>query len=407
MLNHTQDIVTDVEKYPLQAAKIGQDVDIIFTLLNFFFTACSVDFKRLLNFFKPYCHASVNRNWLLFLLPRFSFFADFFGILQPMLNGLRQRWKVGNSQLLLILCTFAVTGTLTAYISRAITSWVGLDETDFWGWKILLRLTVLIFGYQVIILIVSMLFGQFRFFWNYEKKILAWLGLMKPVDSWQLAVSGEEVGGNPPSFGGSRGEVGRGEVGRGEVHLAIFASGAGSNAQKIIDHFRDNPGVKVALIVCNRPGAGVLAIAKRENIPTLLIEKERFFRGDGFLPELQRLHIDAIILAGFLWKVPSILIKAFPQKIINIHPALLPNYGGKGMYGHFVHEAVIAAKESKSGITIHLVDEVYDHGAVIFQAEVPITENDTPESLAKKVQVLEHQHFPRVVAEWVQLQNRR
>ena len=168
MLNHTQDIVTDVEKYPIQAAKIGQDVDIIFTLLNFFFTACSVDFNGLLIFFKPYCHASVNRNSAAFLLPGFSFVGDFFGILQPMFNGLKQRWKVGNTQLALILCTFAVTGTLTAYISRAITAWVGLDESSAWSLRILLRLAVLIFGYQVIILIVFAFFREFRFFWNYE-----------------------------------------------------------------------------------------------------------------------------------------------------------------------------------------------------------------------------------------------
>jgi len=371
--------VTDVEKYPIQAAKIGQDVDIIFTLLNFFFTACSVDFNGLLIFFKPYCHASVNRNSVAFLLPGFSFVGEFFGILQPMFDGLKQRWKVENTQLALILCTFAVTGTLTAYISRAITEWAGLEESNSWAWR-----------------------------------ILRWMGVLKKDRSWKLAVGGNEIGGwrlkvegvgeqgniSSPSFGGGGG-------GGPVFRLAIFASGAGSNAQKIIDHFRGDPNVEVSLIVCNKPGAGVLDIAKRENIPALLIEKERFFRGDAFLPELQHAGIDAIILAGFLWKVPTVLIKAYPQKIINIHPALLPKYGGKGMYGHFVHEAVIAAKDMKSGITIHFVDDVYDHGAVIFQADVPITENDTPESLARKVQVLEHLHFPQVVAEWVQLQNRR
>jgi len=192
-----------------------------------------------------------------------------------------------------------------------------------------------------------------------------------------------------------------------DFRLAIFASGTGSNAQKIIDYFRNRPGTSISLIVSNKPGAGVLEIADKEGIPYIIIEKERFFRGDAYLPELKNHQIDAIVLAGFLWKIPKALIKAFPHKIINIHPALLPKYGGKGMYGHFVHEAVIAAKERESGVTIHYVDEVYDHGAIIFQAYCTIESDDTPDSLAKKIQKLEHLHFPRVVEEWVQLQNRR
>ncbi|UAY52166.1 phosphoribosylglycinamide formyltransferase [Ferruginibacter albus] len=190
------------------------------------------------------------------------------------------------------------------------------------------------------------------------------------------------------------------------MHIAIFASGAGSNAQKIIDRFRSSSHIKIALIVCNKEGAGVLNIAKTEKIPSLLINKERFFKGDAYLPELKEHHIDFIVLAGFLWKIPLALIQAYPNKIINIHPALLPNYGGKGMYGHFVHEAVIAAKEKQSGITIHYVDELYDHGNIIYQATCDIDEADTPDLLAKKIHVLEHLHFPRVLGELIELQNR-
>jgi phosphoribosylglycinamide formyltransferase 1 len=182
-------------------------------------------------------------------------------------------------------------------------------------------------------------------------------------------------------------------------NLIIFASGAGSNAQAIIDHFRNDPGVRIGLIACNKPGAGVLSIAARENIPTLLLEKERFFRGDAYLPELISLEPSLLILAGFLWKLPSALVDAFPGRIINIHPALLPNYGGKGMYGHFVHEAVRASGDPHTGITIHLVDERYDHGAPIFQALVSIEPDDSPDSIAKKVQKLEHQHYPRVIGD--------
>ncbi len=188
--------------------------------------------------------------------------------------------------------------------------------------------------------------------------------------------------------------------------IAIFASGAGSNAQKLIDYFRSSPSVKITLIVCNKEGAGVLSIAKKENIPSLLINKERFFREDAYLAELKKHEIDFIILAGFLWKIPSLLIKAYPNKIINIHPALLPKYGGKGMYGHFVHEAVIASKDKESGITIHYVDEQYDHGNIIFQEKCLVDTNDTPDSLAKKIHSLEYVHFPRVVEETIKLQNR-
>lgn len=179
--------------------------------------------------------------------------------------------------------------------------------------------------------------------------------------------------------------------------IAIFASGTGSNAQKIIDHFRVSNKVFIALIVCNKPSAGVLNIASVENIPTLLIEKEHFFRGDAYTEELKQAKVDLIVLAGFLWKVPTALITAYPQKIINIHPALLPNYGGKGMYGQFVHRAIIDNKEVESGITIHYVDEKYDHGDIIFQAKCPIIESDTAESLAKKIHQLEHEHYPPII----------
>jgi len=182
-------------------------------------------------------------------------------------------------------------------------------------------------------------------------------------------------------------------------NLAIFASGAGSNAEKIIEYFKHSKSAQIALIVCNKPEAGVLKIAERNDISTLMIEKERFFRGDGYVEEL--INIDFIVLAGFLWKIPETLIKSFRNRIINIHPALLPKYGGKGMYGSKVHEAVIAAGESESGITIHYVDELYDNGDVIFQATCPISTDDTAESLAKKIHVLEHQNFAKVIEECV------
>ena len=189
------------------------------------------------------------------------------------------------------------------------------------------------------------------------------------------------------------------------TRIAIFASGAGSNAAKIIDYFSKHDTICVALIASNKPDAGVLAIANNAHIPTLLIEKEEFFRGSGYVPELQAQNIGFIVLAGFLWKIPNSLISAYPSSIINIHPALLPAYGGKGMYGMNVHNAVVAANEKQSGITIHFVDGHYDNGDIIFQETCEVLPSDTPAALAQKIHELEHAHFPRIIEQVINLQN--
>ncbi|MGN6196567.1 MAG: phosphoribosylglycinamide formyltransferase [Ginsengibacter sp.] len=178
--------------------------------------------------------------------------------------------------------------------------------------------------------------------------------------------------------------------------LIIFASGAGSNAQKIIEYFKENRKAEIGLIVCNNPNAGVLTIAEKEKIPVLLIEKNQF-RETGYLSKIKKTNPDLIILAGFLWKIPLVLISAFPNKIINIHPALLPAYGGKGMYGNAVHDAVVNNREKESGITIHFVDEKYDHGQIIFQEKCQLSENETAQSLAAKIHQLEHAFFPKTI----------
>jgi phosphoribosylglycinamide formyltransferase-1 len=182
-----------------------------------------------------------------------------------------------------------------------------------------------------------------------------------------------------------------------KIKLAVFASGAGSNAQKLIGYFKDSSLATVALVVCNKPEAGVLGIAAKEGIPTLLIEKENFFRGDAYLPTLQSHNIGFLVLAGFLWKIPAALIEAYPRRIVNIHPALLPKFGGKGMYGQYVHEAVLQAGERETGITIHYVDEHYDNGDIIFQTACPVLSTDTPESIANRIHELEHVYYPKVV----------
>lgn len=187
------------------------------------------------------------------------------------------------------------------------------------------------------------------------------------------------------------------QVNKSLKQIAIFASGAGSNAEKIIGYFTSSKDVKVALVVCNKPNAGVVQIAQNYQIDMLLVEKESFFAGNSCLNELKNAGIDFIVLAGFLWKIPDILIHAFSHRIINIHPALLPKFGGKGMYGLKVHEAVLAAGEKQSGITIHYVDEHYDNGQIIFQAACLVYDNDTPETLAQRIHKLEHAHYAQVI----------
>lgn len=182
-----------------------------------------------------------------------------------------------------------------------------------------------------------------------------------------------------------------------QKRLAIFASGSGSNAEKIAEYFKKHPNIEISLILSNNPQAGVIARARKFQIPVVLFDKKTFYDTKRIVELLQNQHIDLVVLAGFMMLIPEAMVQAFPNKIINIHPALLPKYGGKGMYGHFVHEAVVAAQESESGITIHYVNEHYDEGTIIFQASCPVSPTDTPEDVAKKVQVLEHQHFPEVV----------
>lgn len=288
-----------------------------------------------------------------------------------MFKKLQQHWGVNGWRFFLILCTFAVTGTVTAWVSRQITGWLDVNHYSLAWW--LLKISVLFIGYQGFILIIGFCFGQFSFFWNYEKKILRRFGLLKKQT--------------------------------GTARLVIFASGGGSNAGNIINYFKEDKSVKVVLIVCNKEGAGVLQIAKEYNIDTLLINKQDE-NGERILNVLKDKKTDLVVLAGYLWKLPPLIVSSFPHRIINIHPALLPEYGGKGMYGKHVHQAVISKKERYSGITIHYVDEVYDHGEIIFQERCNVDITDTADSLAQKVLVLEHLHYPVIIKQVLEKQNR-
>ena len=190
------------------------------------------------------------------------------------------------------------------------------------------------------------------------------------------------------------------------TNIAIFASGSGSNAQKIVEHFAQHPTIKVSLILCNNPQAGVIQRAENLNVPLYLFDREAYKSGK-VLETLQEQAIDWVILAGFLWLVPKALVAAFPNRMLNLHPALLPKFGGKGMYGHFVHEAVVAAAESESGITIHFVNEHYDEGGIVFQASYPVLPSDTPDDVAAKGQVLENEHFAKVIETTILTANKK
>ncbi len=180
-------------------------------------------------------------------------------------------------------------------------------------------------------------------------------------------------------------------------HIAIFASGRGSNAQAIIDHFKGNTAIKVALIVTNNKTAGVIQIAKDNRIPFDIISPAELKEEETTLDLLELYQIDLIVLAGFLLLIPAYLVKAYPNKIINIHPALLPKYGGKGMYGSKVHETVLSNKETETGITIHYVNEKYDEGEYIAQFRCHVEPSDSTETITAKVHKLEHEHYPKEI----------
>ncbi len=186
-----------------------------------------------------------------------------------------------------------------------------------------------------------------------------------------------------------------------KTNIAVFASGGGSNANVILEKFTNHTNINVALVICNRKEAGIYTIAEKHNTPCVHIAKQQLEQEEVLLHVLEQHDIAYIILAGFLLKIPNWLIEKYTHKIINIHPALLPKYGGQGMYGHFVHEAVVAAKEPISGITIHLVDNQYDHGTHLFQDFCMVAPNDSAETVAANVLQLEHLHYYQIIEKYI------
>lgn len=282
------------------------------------------------------------------------------------IQKLQAKWGLKPLAFWLVILSFALGGSLSGRLCSFLLN-MAFSEKNWAFWLFYPLVLTILWPFSVIF--VSLFTGQYAFFKGYLGRVGAKL-------------MGASFKANPP------------------IHVAIFASGAGSNAQKIIEYFEKQASsrpIKISLIVCNVPSAGVLEIAKEKGIPTLLINKAEF-AAHGYVESLRNSDIEFIVLAGFLWKVPEVLVHAYPKAIINIHPALLPKYGGKGMYGARVHEAVIAAGESKSGITIHWVDAQYDEGDIIFQAECVIAPDDSPNDLAQKIHALEHQHFAPAIA---------
>jgi len=183
--------------------------------------------------------------------------------------------------------------------------------------------------------------------------------------------------------------------------LAVFASGSGTNAENIIKYFQNKPQICVSCVCTNRSDATVILRAKKYNIDVLVFSRTDFYRSNKVIDFLKQHEVDWVILAGFLWLVPENMIRMFHNRIMNIHPALLPKYGGKGMYGERVHKSVIENNEKQSGITIHLIDQEYDKGRILYQATCPVLQGDSPELLAARIHQLEYQYYPKIIEETI------
>ena len=298
-----------------------------------------------------------------------------------MLKKLQQKWGVNGWNMALIITTFALGGSACARISGQLLKMTSLEKNSIW-WIIYILLVT--FLWPICVIVISFPLGQFKFFKNYLFRI------------W-TKMSGKS----------SKNNIKNGDFDKKKTKIAIFASGKGSNTENIISYFKLNHIAEIVLIVSDNAQAGVLNIANTNNIPFVILSKEDRLNYLSCIETLIKKETDFIVLAGYLKKIPSALIEKYPNKIINIHPALLPKYGGKGMYGAKVHQAVIDNKEKESGITIHFVDEIYDHGKIIFQEKCEIEAGESVESLAKKIHNLEYEHFPRIIAEVIQKQNQR
>jgi formyltetrahydrofolate-dependent phosphoribosylglycinamide formyltransferase len=298
-----------------------------------------------------------------------------------MLKRLRKKWGVNGLNMALIIATFAIGGSACDRVAGFLLKNTALDKNIIWWIFYILLVTIL---WPVCVIIISFPLGQFQFFKNYLFRIWGKMTGKSPKNNQNTSDLKEII-----------------------AKIAIFASGKGTNTDNIISYFKNNRIAKVSIVITDNPDAGVIEIANKNNIPVLVLLKEARLDYSACIKKLQEFNIDFIVLAGYLKKIPVSLISLFPEKIINIHPALLPKHGGKGMYGSSVHQSVIENKDTESGITIHLVDEIYDNGKIIFQQTCNIEPGETAESLAKKIHELEYSYFPRVIADLIQKQNQR
>ena len=301
-----------------------------------------------------------------------------------MFRKFKEKWQVGSFRLLFILATFAIGGSLCGYMGRKLLILLHIHTGIFRLGLYVIMVTLL---WPMAVILVSIPFGQFSFFRNYLMRVFARAGIGKHDKQEPL-------------------------------NIAIFASGAGSNAEKIIknltaESFKEKKQVYRQLnifIFTDNSHSGVLKVAADNNIFASVIDvknKAAEQLSETYFSFLRKHQIHFIVLAGYLKKIPAEIIKAYPEKILNIHPALLPAYGGKGMYGNRVHEAIINAGEKESGITIHYADEIYDNGKIIYQAKCSVEPNETPDTLAAKIHDLEHHYYPNIVREIIQSQNLR
>jgi len=287
-----------------------------------------------------------------------------------MFKKLRARWGVSGLDLFLIITTFALGGSACAQLARMVMHLSFTGNKDFFWWAAYIGLITLF--WPICVMLISIPLFQYRFFSNYLKRVAGRIFLKNSKSTLY------------------------------KEKVAIFASGTGSNVENFISYFSEIKNVDIQLIVCNNPKAGVVDLAQKHHLKVLLIESTDLRQPENLLQNLQNEGVTFIVLAGFLKKIPQQIITAFPNKIVNIHPALLPEFGGQGMYGTKVHEAVLQAGVSQSGITIHLVDEYYDHGTIILQEYCEIVPNETLETLRNKIQLLEKRHYPETVFKLLQ-----
>jgi formyltetrahydrofolate-dependent phosphoribosylglycinamide formyltransferase len=284
-----------------------------------------------------------------------------------MFKNLQQKWNVSPRRLWVILAAFGLGGSLCGFLGRKLLAFTGIEKGALYIVCYIIVVTLL---WPFCVVLISSLLGEYAFFKNYLANVF-------------MRLMGKS---NDKKF-----------------NIAVFASGAGSNAKQIINYFTEHSRNKitVGLLVSNRASAGAIAIAQKYNVPHKVINEQNLEDPTSLIQTLHSNKITHIVLAGFLRKIPIDLLTAYPDKIINIHPALLPKYGGHGMYGQYVHEAVKKNKEKETGISIHLVNEVYDEGKIIFQKTCVVDANDTTEEIAQKVLLLEHTHFAPVIKDWI------